>query len=55
MKLEDNEVSFLCRNYADNNKIKVMPLKADEFVLRCLLHVLPDKFVKFRNYSLFGR
>jgi hypothetical protein len=31
-----------------------MPLKADEFIRRFLLHVLPDRFVKIRHYGLLG-
>jgi hypothetical protein len=54
VKLENDEVSFKWRDYADNNKIKIMPLKADEFIRRFLLHVLPDGFVKIRHYGLFG-
>ena len=54
VKLENDEVSFRWRDYSDNNKVKIMPLKADEFIRRLLLHVLPDKFVKIRHYSLLG-
>ena len=54
VKLENDEVSFRWRDYADNNKTKIMPLKADEFIRRFLLHVLPDRFVKIRHYGLLG-
>jgi len=54
VKLENDTVSFRWRDYADNNKTKIMPLKADEFIRRFLLHVLPDRFVKIRHYGLLG-
>ncbi len=31
-----------------------MTLKADEFIRRFLLHVLPDRFVKIRHYGLLS-
>lgn len=52
--LENETVFFRWRDYADNNKTKIMPLKADEFIRRFLLHVLPDRFVKIRHYGLLG-
>ncbi len=54
VKLENDEVSFRWRDYADNNKTKIMTVEADEFIRRFLLHVLPDKFVKIRHYNLLG-
>lgn len=54
VKTEANEVSFRWRDYADNNKSKIMTVDADEFIRRFLLHVLPDRFVKIRHYGLLG-
>ncbi len=54
VKLENDEVSFRWRDYADNNKTKIMTVDADEFIRRFLLHVLPDRFVKIRHYGLLG-
>jgi len=54
VKTEDDKVSFRWRDYADNNKSKVMTVDADEFIRRFLLHVLPDRFVKIRHYGLLG-
>jgi len=54
VKLENDEISFRWRDYADNNKSKIMPLKTDEFIRRFLLHVLPDRFVKIRHYGILG-
>jgi hypothetical protein len=54
VKLENGTVSFRWRDYADNNKSKVMTVDAGEFIRRFLLHVLPDRFVKIRHYGLLG-
>ena len=54
VKMEDDKVSFRWRDYADNNKSKIMTVDADEFIQRFLLHVLPDRFVKIRHYGLLG-
>jgi len=53
-KMEDGDVSFIWRDYADGNKKKVMKLEASEFIRRFLLHVLPEKFVKIRYYGLLA-
>lgn len=54
LKVEDGKVSFLWRDYADNDKVKTMTVEADEFIRRFLLHVLPDGFVKIRYYGLLA-
>jgi hypothetical protein len=53
-KMEDGDVSFIWRDYADGNKTKIMKLEASEFIRRFLLHVLPEKFVKIRYYGLLA-
>jgi hypothetical protein len=47
-------VSFRWRDYADNNKAKVMSLAADEFIRRFLMHVLPPYFRKIRHFGLLA-
>jgi hypothetical protein len=54
VKMENDQVSFRWRDYADKNKNKVMTVNAEEFIRRFLLHVLPDRFVKIRHYGLLG-
>jgi hypothetical protein len=54
LKMEDGEVSYIWRDYADGNKKKIMKLEASEFIHRFLLHVLPEKFVKIRYYGLLA-
>ena len=41
-------------NSNDNNKTKFMTLKADEFIRRFLLHVLPHRFMKIRYFGFLG-
>lgn len=54
LEMEDGDVSFIWRDYADGNKTKIMKLEASEFIRRFLLHVLPEKFVKIRYYGLLA-
>jgi Putative transposase/Transposase zinc-binding domain len=54
LKIQDGKVSFLWRDYADNDRIKTMTVDACEFIRRFLLHVLPDGFVKIRYYGLLA-
>lgn len=52
--IEDGQVKFLWRDYRDNNQEKTMPLSADEFIRRFLLHVLPSGFQRIRYYGFLG-
>jgi len=54
LSLNDEDVSFRWRDYADGDKHKAMTLKADEFIRRFLLHVLPDRYVRIRHFGLLG-
>jgi hypothetical protein len=54
VKVEDNQVFFRWKDYADGNRQKVMALKAVEFIRRFLLHVVPSGFVRIRHYGLMG-
>jgi len=47
-------VSFLWRDYADDNRPKTMTLKAGEFIRRFLLHVLPPRYVRIRHFGLLA-
>ena len=52
--LEDDKVTFQCRDRKDNNKIKPITLDAFEFIRRFLYHVLPDGFMKIRHYGILS-
>ncbi len=48
------QVTFRWRDYAHANKLKAMPLEADEFLRRFLLHVLPKGVQRIRHYGLLA-
>lgn len=50
--IENHEVTFKYKDYADNNTQKIMTIKANEFIRRFLLHTLPKGFCKIRHYGL---
>jgi hypothetical protein len=52
--IEGGEVKFRWRDYRDNNREKTMPLSADEFIRRFLLHVLPSGFHRIRYYGFLA-
>lgn len=54
MKVEDDRVSFLWRDYSDGDKVKTMTLDAAEFIRRFLLHVLPARYVRIRHFGLLA-
>ncbi|WP_394192172.1 transposase [Pseudoalteromonas atlantica] len=47
-------MSFKYRDYADNNRDKVMTLSCDEFLRRYLQHVLPKGFMRIRHYGFLA-
>jgi Putative transposase/Transposase zinc-binding domain len=52
VKVEDDQVFFRWKDYAQGNQQKVMALEAVEFIRRFLLHVVPAGFVRIRHYGL---
>jgi hypothetical protein len=54
LKLKDGKVHFRYRDYADGNNSKVLVLKAEEFLRRFLMHVLPRGYVRIRHFGLFS-
>jgi hypothetical protein len=52
--IEDDQVFFTWKDNKDNEKQKVMPLDAVEFIRRFMLHILPDNFCKIRYYGIFA-
>ena len=51
---EDGLVRFEYKDYADGNQTKVMTLAATEFIRRFLLHILPNGFVRIRQYGFLA-
>jgi hypothetical protein len=54
VQLRDGRVAFRYKDYADDHRLKVMTLDADEFLRRFVQHVLPKGFVKVRHYGLLA-
>lgn len=51
---DNGNVSFRWRDYSDGDRQKTMTLKADEFIRRFLLHVLPNRYVRIRHFGLLA-
>ena len=54
LDIEDGQVQFRYKDYRHDSQQKVMPLSADEFIRRFLLHVLPNGFHRIRYYGFLG-
>jgi hypothetical protein len=54
VSLEQGQVTFRYKDYADDRQQKTLTLAADEFLRRFLQHVLPRGFVKVRHYGLLA-
>lgn len=54
VSFDEDSVTFSRKDYKDNNRIKNMSLKTEEFVRRFLLHVLPSGFSKIRHYGILS-
>ena len=52
--INNNNVAFTYKDYADNGKQKVMTLQAVEFLRRFCMHILPPSFRKIRHYGLLS-
>src|SRR3989475_1364740 len=50
----DGQVTFRWRDSAHNNEQKLMPLSLDQFLRRFLLHILPQGFVRIRNFGFLA-
>jgi len=50
----DGQVTFRWRDSAHGNKQKLLPLSANEFLTRFLLHILPRGFVRIRHFGFLA-
>jgi hypothetical protein len=50
----DDQVTFRWRDSAHNNEQKLMILSLDKFLRRFLLHILPQGFVRIRNFGFLA-
>jgi hypothetical protein len=51
LSFADGKVTIRWRDSAHHNKQKLLPLSVDEFLRRFLLHLLPQGFVRIRNFG----
>lgn len=54
LSVEDGKVIFTYRDRSDKNTLKEITVKAEEFIRRFLLHVLPDGFMKIRYFGFLA-
>jgi hypothetical protein len=54
MAINNGMVTFSYRDRSDGSKIKELTVRADEFIRRFLIHVLPSGFVKIRYYGFLA-
>jgi Putative transposase/Transposase zinc-binding domain len=52
--IEDGQVHFYWKDYADGNQQKIMALDGVEFIRRFLLHVLPSGFMRIRHFGFLA-
>jgi Putative transposase len=52
--VNDGQVTFRWRDSAHHNEQKLMALSLDEFLRRFLLHILPQGFVRIRNFGFLA-
>jgi len=54
VSVDDGNVTFRWKDYAQNRRPRTMTLDANEFIRRFLLHVLPKSFVRIRSYGFLS-
>jgi hypothetical protein len=54
LAVENGQVTFSYRDRRDKDRLKSMPLDAEEFIRRFLLHVLPDGFMRIRHFGFLA-
>jgi hypothetical protein len=54
VSLSDGQVTFRWRDSAHHNEQQLLTLPVDEFLRRFLLHLLPQGFVRIRNFGFLA-
>ena len=52
--IDNNGITFLYKDYADNANQKLMTLTGVEFLRRFAMHILPRGFVKIRYFGILA-
>ncbi len=55
MSIENNIIRYSYKDYKDDNKIKTMKLKSNEFIKRFLYHIPPKRYFRIRYYGAVQR
>ena len=55
LDIENNTITFSYKDRKNDNEKKSMPLKANEFIRRFLLHALPKKFMRIRHSGFLAK
>jgi hypothetical protein len=54
LSCNERSVRFKWRDYSDDNKVKIMELKPEEFMRRFLSHVVPKSFIRVRFFGFLA-
>ncbi len=54
LSVHNGEVTFTYRDRKNQNQLKLMKLKTEEFVRRFLLHVIPKGFMRVRHFGFLA-
>jgi len=54
LSIEEDRVTFNYRDRSDENKVKELMVKPEEFIRRYLLHILPNGFMKIRYFGFLA-
>lgn len=54
LRIDNEQVSFLAKDYSIDGKYRPTSLSGEEFIRRFLMHVLPKGFVRIRYYGLLS-
>lgn len=53
-KTENGSITFSYKDYAHGSVQRLMSLKAEDFLQRFCMHILPPKFMKIRHYGILA-
>lgn len=53
-KTDNGQVTFSYKDYAHSGVQRLMSLKAEDFLQKFCLHILPPKFMKIRHYGILA-
>ena len=54
IRIEDDKVIYMAKDYADGGNMKETSVPGTEFIRMFLMHVLPKGFVRIRHYGLLS-